>query len=73
MDLALYIVMIVVATGVIWKGSDALESSSLALAAHYALPPIVQGGIVTAIGSSFPELSSTVLSTSNSKFGVIRC
>ncbi|OKY77247.1 MAG: Ca2+/Na+ antiporter [Candidatus Methanohalarchaeum thermophilum] len=33
------------------------------MATYYGLPDIVQGAIITAIGSSFPELSSTVIST----------
>lgn len=32
-------------------------------AACYQLPPVVQGGVVAAVGSSFPELSSAVLAT----------
>ncbi|MFB6284478.1 MAG: sodium:calcium antiporter [Halobacteria archaeon] len=61
--LAEYTVLAVVATAVLWKASDTLESSSEHLSRYYALPTIVQGSIVTAVGSSFPELSSTVIST----------
>ena len=50
-------------TFLVWRGSSALESSSEALSAYYELPPTVHGAIVVAVGSSFPELSSTVLST----------
>ncbi|SIR92170.1 cation:H+ antiporter [Haladaptatus litoreus] len=53
----------IVATAVVWKGSGWLEDASEQLAAYYGLPAIVQGAIITAVGSSFPELSSTVLST----------
>ena len=59
----LYIVVASIATLVVWKGSDVLEGSSEQLAAYYELPGIVQGAIIAAVGSSFPELSSTVLST----------
>ncbi|ESS08599.1 MAG: Ca2+/Na+ antiporter [uncultured archaeon A07HN63] len=52
--------MIVVTTGVIWVGSGWLESSAEQLSAHYGLPPVVQGSIVVAVGSSFPELASVV-------------
>jgi len=62
-ELAIYIGVIAAATGVVWTGSDWLESSSVSLAAHYRLPPVVQGGVIAAVGSSFPELSSTVLAT----------
>lgn len=62
-ELAIYIGAIALGAAVVWWGSGWLEASSVRLAAHYRLPPIVQGGIVAAVGSSFPELSSTVLST----------
>ena len=58
-----YTVVAVVSTAVIWKASGVLESASERLSRYYALPAIVQGSIVTAVGSSFPELSSTVIST----------
>ncbi|MFB6071933.1 MAG: sodium:calcium antiporter [Halobacterium sp.] len=53
----------VLATGVVWAGSTRLERSADRLAAHYRLPPVVQGAVVAAVGSSFPELSSAVLAT----------
>ncbi len=52
-----------VSTAVIYAGSTLLERSSQRLAVHYGLPAVVQGAIVAAIGSSFPELSSAVLAT----------
>jgi cation:H+ antiporter len=52
-----------VATAVVWAGSSRLERSADRLAAHYRLPPVVQGAVVAAIGSSFPELSSAVIAT----------
>lgn len=55
--------LLVISTVVVWKGSDLLESSSENLAVYYDLPPIVQGAIIAAIGSSFPEFSSTVISS----------
>ncbi|WP_137284723.1 sodium:calcium antiporter [Halorussus salinisoli] len=60
---AWYFLVAVVATGVIWKGSVLLEESAEKLAAYYGLPAIVQGAVVAAVGSSFPELSSTVLAS----------
>ena len=56
-------VVTLVATAVIWKGSGLLESSSQRLSAYYQLPDVVQGAVVVAVGSSFPELSTTVIST----------
>lgn len=55
--------LILVSTGIVWKGSQVLEDASSKLAALYELPPVVKGSVVVAIGSSFPELSTTVLST----------
>jgi cation:H+ antiporter len=53
----------VVSTAVIWKGSELLETGAARLSRHYGLPVAVHGAVVVAIGSSFPELSSVVLST----------
>jgi cation:H+ antiporter len=63
MDLLWYIGVIIVATGFVWWGSVLLEGASERLAAYYQLPAIVQGAVIAAIGSSFPELSSTVIAT----------
>lgn len=62
-EILLWTVVALVGTAVIWKGSGLLEASSERLSAYYGLPDIVQGAIVVAIGSSFPELSTTVIST----------
>ncbi|SMO36792.1 sodium:calcium antiporter [Gracilimonas mengyeensis] len=53
----------IVATLILWKGSDWLEKSSEKLSVYYELPDIVQGAVVVAIGSSFPELSTVILSS----------
>ncbi len=55
------VVVILAATAVVWVGSGLLESSAERLSAHYALPPVVQGSVVVAVGSSFPELASVVV------------
>ncbi|WP_246983503.1 sodium:calcium antiporter [Halorientalis marina] len=52
--------IIVVTTGAIWIGSGWLETTSERLAAIYGLPEVVQGAIIAAVGSSFPELASVV-------------
>jgi cation:H+ antiporter len=52
--------VILVATAFIWVGSGWLESSAEALSGYYGLPAVVQGSIVVAVGSSFPELASVV-------------
>jgi len=58
-----YLVVAIVGTVIVWKGSGWIETSSERLSAYYELPPIVQGAVVVAVGSSFPELSTAVLST----------
>lgn len=63
MELILYILAMLIGSTMVWYGSVALETSAENLSTYYRLPPIVRGAIVLAIGSSMPELSSTVLST----------
>jgi cation:H+ antiporter len=62
MEILLWSAVAVVATGVVWFGSGLLEAASERLSVYYRLPEVVQGAIVVAIGSSFPELSTTVIS-----------
>jgi len=69
-SLAVDVAVVFLATGVIWIGSEWLEGSSAKLAAHYDLPPVVQGGIVAAVGSSFPELASVVVAALVGSFGL---
>lgn len=52
--------IIVAATVAIWKGSEWLEGASERLSSYYGLPLVVQGAVVTAVGSSFPELASVI-------------
>ena len=62
-DIALWTLVVIVCTGVVWLGSGWLEHASERLSAHYRLPDVVQGALVVAVGSSFPELSTTIIST----------
>lgn len=62
LELAFHVGVILVATSALWLGSSWLEEASAQLAIHYNLPPVVQGGIIAALGSSFPELASVVIS-----------
>lgn len=57
------VALIVVATAVIWKGSAYFERAAERLSKYYGLPVAVHGAIVVAVGSSFPEISSVVIST----------
>lgn len=61
--LVLHILIALLSTAVLWAGSSLLESASERLAVHYRLPDVVTGAVVVAVGSSFPELSTTVIST----------
>ena len=63
MEILLWVVAAIVGSGIVLRGSSLLESSAEHLSLHYGLPPVVHGAVVVAIGSSFPELSSTVLAT----------
>jgi cation:H+ antiporter len=57
---AINALVVLVATVVIWVGSGWLELSAERLASYYGLPAVVQGSIIVAVGSSFPELASVV-------------
>ena len=63
MELVFWGLVAVAGTAVTWYGSVLLESASEKLAVYHGLPPIVQGSIVAAVGSSFPELASVILAT----------
>jgi cation:H+ antiporter len=60
-DLALLFGLAAAGTALAWKGGEALVHASDRLGAYYGLPAIVQGAIIAAVGSSFPELSSTII------------
>ena len=63
LPLLFWITVAAVSTAILWKGSDWLEQASEKLSLYYELPDIVQGALVVAIGSSFPELATVVIST----------
>lgn len=58
-----YVVLALVGCAIVWAGSGWLDVASERLARHYDLPPVVRGAVIAAVGSSFPELSTTVIST----------
>lgn len=64
------VIVIAITTGVIWIGSGWLEDSAETLSQYYGLPEVVQGSIVVAIGSSFPELASVVVTALSGSFGM---
>ncbi len=55
------VALTVVSTAIVWAGSRLLDTASQRLALYYGLPAVVQGAVIVAIGSSFPELASVVL------------
>lgn len=63
LEVTIYVFVLLVSTLLTWKGSDALEVSAKRLAVRYRLPTIVQGSLIVAVGSSFPELTTTVASS----------
>jgi cation:H+ antiporter len=65
---AVDVAVVAVATVFIWGGSGWLESSAEGLSVHYGLPAVVQGSIVVAVGSSFPELASVVFTARSGIF-----
>jgi cation:H+ antiporter len=65
-----HVAVIAVTTAMLWIGSGWLESSAESLSAHYGLPEVVQGSIVVAVGSSFPELVSVVVTALGDSFGM---
>ncbi|MEM9818770.1 MAG: sodium:calcium antiporter [Cyanobacteria bacterium P01_D01_bin.6] len=61
--LLLYVLLAIASTAIVWQGSFMLETAADRLATYYQLPEVFQGAVIAAVGSSFPELSSTVLAT----------
>jgi len=57
---AVHVLVVVVTSALIWLGSGWLERAAEALSLHYGLPAVVQGSVVVALGSSFPEFASVV-------------
>jgi cation:H+ antiporter len=67
---AVNVLLIIVATGIIWVGSGWLEASAEDLSAYYGLPAVVQGSVVVAVGSSFPEFTSVVFTALDGAFNM---
>jgi len=70
MEVPFAVLVVVLATAAIWVGSDWLEDASAKLATYYELPPVVQGGLIAATGSSFPELASVIFAALAGSFGL---
>lgn len=53
----------VAGTAIVWVSSVRLEAASQRIAEYHGIPEIVKGAVITAVASSFPELSSVVIAT----------
>ncbi len=62
------VVLIGVTTALIWIGSGWIEDSAEGLATHYGIPPVIQGSVIVAIGSSFPEFASVIVTAAAGVF-----
>ena len=45
-----------------WKGANTVEQTTSAISDHYGVSQAIQGGIIAAVATSFPELAITVIS-----------
>lgn len=59
----LFLALAIVGAYITWKGSSILENSSQLLSKYYHIPAVVEGGVILAVSSSFPELCSVIIST----------
>ncbi|AFK19886.1 sodium:calcium antiporter [Haloferax mediterranei ATCC 33500] len=62
------VLVVLLTPGLIWFGSGWLEESADHLATHYGLPAVVQGSIIVALGSSFPEFASVTIAAAAGVF-----
>jgi len=53
----------VAGTAIVWISSIRLETASERIADHHGIPEVVKGAVITAVASSFPELSSVIIAT----------
>ena len=57
------LLLLVPGTALIWLSSTRLETASRRIAIYYGVPEAVKGAVITAVASSFPELSSVIIAT----------
>ncbi|MFK7985610.1 MAG: sodium:calcium antiporter [Sandaracinaceae bacterium] len=60
MALPVVILLFVVGSALTWQGSLVLEASAGRLCRRHGVPPLIEGTLVLAAASSFPELTATV-------------
>jgi cation:H+ antiporter len=61
-SIILWTVLGIIGFLVTWKGANVVEESTSKLSKRFGLSQAIQGGIVAAIATSFPELAITVMS-----------
>jgi cation:H+ antiporter len=61
LDLLVLLGFTALGTAFAWKGSELLVAAADALGERYGIPPVVQGAVIAAAGSSFPEFASIVV------------
>lgn len=63
MDIIWNLALAAVGTAAVWMSSSRLETASGRIARYHHIPEAVKGAVITAVASSFPELSSVVIAT----------
>lgn len=60
--LLVWIVLGIAGFGVTWKGANVVESTSQTISDHYGVSQAIQGSLIVAVATSFPELAIIVIS-----------
>lgn len=60
--LALWLVLGVIGFALTWRGANVVEESTSKISDHYGVSQAIQGGLIAAVATSFPELAITVIS-----------
>lgn len=66
--MAFDIIVILIATAIIWGASELLSRGVHAIGVHYRINPSVRGATLDAVGSSFPEFCTVVFALSAGSF-----
>jgi cation:H+ antiporter len=61
-SLVVWVVLGTIGFLVTWKGANTVEQTTSAISDHYGVSQAIQGGIIAAVATSFPELAITVIS-----------
>lgn len=62
-EIAFNLLLAIAGTAIVWASSSRLEAASRRIASYHRIPEAVKGAVITAVASSFPELSSVVIAT----------